>query len=272
MQGGYYQAVGGLVTQFNRLDVVSNNIANVNTIGFKRDDVVVGDFMKYLKGAQDELPYKNHTRDAAGFINRTLDRVPQIVEEYTNFESGSLAKTSNPLDVALKSDDLFFTIQTSTGIKYTRAGSFAVDGEGNLTTKDGHKVVSTTSLSNGQPIKIPQEATDLIIDPQGNISVKLPGQVNAETIATLNIAKFDNTKTLKKVGDNMFEATQEARVSKDSNMVVQGFIEKSNVNVVKEMVSLIETNRLVGMYQKVMDSQMNDLNSDAINKLAAARA
>jgi flagellar basal-body rod protein FlgG len=70
----------------------------------------------------------------------------------------------------------------------------------------------------------------------------------------------------------MFEATQEARVSKDNNMIAQGFIEKSNVNVVKEMVSLIETNRLVGMYQKVMDSQMNDLNSDAINKLAAARA
>ena len=78
MQNGYYQATAGMVTQFNRLNVISNNLANVNTIGYKRNDVVIGDFARIFKETQDELPIKNHTKDGAKFLNRTLDRVPQV--------------------------------------------------------------------------------------------------------------------------------------------------------------------------------------------------
>ena len=108
MQNGYYQAVGGMVTQFNRLDTISNNLANTNTAGFKREDVIVGDFLTVLKQQRDELPIRNNTKDAAKFINRSLDRVPHIVRDYIDFSLGAMRKTGNPLDVALKRSDRFF--------------------------------------------------------------------------------------------------------------------------------------------------------------------
>ena len=84
MQTGYYNAAAGMVTQFNRLDTISNNLANVNTIGYKEDNVVVGDFMRLYKEARDELPNQNQTTEGAEFINRTMTRAPQIVDSYIN--------------------------------------------------------------------------------------------------------------------------------------------------------------------------------------------
>jgi flagellar basal-body rod protein FlgG len=85
MQTGYYVATGGIVTQFNRLNVISNNLANVNTNGFKQDDIVIGDFERMFKESRDILPLDNNTKESAKFINRALNKVPQVVEEYTNF-------------------------------------------------------------------------------------------------------------------------------------------------------------------------------------------
>lgn len=273
MQAGYYQATGGMVTQFNRLDVISNNLANLNTEGYKRDDVVIGDFMRVLKGAQDELPYANQTKTASSFVNRTLDRVPQVVQGYTNFGLGDMLRTGNALDTALKSDDTFFTVQTPAGIRYTRAGSFKVSDEGTLVTKEGYPVVSTNFKADGQPIRIPQDTQDVTIDAQGNISVRGAGTAVPNQVGTLAVVKFDTPLALEKIGNNLYDAkTQEALPVTNESVVAQGFIEKSNVNPVNEMVALIETNRLVGIYQKVMDTQMNDLNPAAITQLAANKA
>jgi len=261
MINGYYDATGAMVTQFNRLNVISNNLANVNTAGFKQDDIIIGDFERLFSEKRDELPLENNTKEAAKFINRNLNKVPIVVEEYTDFSIGDIQKTSNPLDIALKEKNQFFAVETPGGEKLTRAGNFNLDENGYLVTKDGFKVLDDKN----NPIQL-SPSHPVTIDKNGNI------YQNKARVATLKIVRIDNLNTLKKVGNNMFDYIPETAVIDPNNSTLQGFLEKSNINPVKEMTNLIETNRLVEQYQKVMTTFMDDLNRDAIEKLANVRA
>ncbi len=262
MINGYYGATGAMVTQFNRLNVISNNLANVNTDGFKQDDIIIGDFERIFNEKRDILPIENQTKQAAKWINRNLNKVPQIVEEYTNFEIGNIQKTSNHLDIALSQKNSFFTIQTPTGEKITRAGNFNLDSEGYIVTKEGYRLLDT----NNNPIKIPPSVKNITIDKNANI------YTDGTKIATIKIVSIDDLNTLKKVGNKMWDFIPGSEKINTKNTTLQGFLEKSNVNPVKEMTELIETNRLVEQYQKVMNTFMDDLNKDAIDKLANVRA
>jgi len=271
MNNSFYDAAGGMVAQFNRLNVVTNNLANLNTNGFKKDDVVIGDFKRLFEEKRDELPLNNHTKPAAKFLNRALNNVPHVVEEYTNFDLGSMAKTGNSLDLALKKGDTFFAVETPGGVRYTRDGSFVVDSQGRLATKEGFPVLPQNYFEAKNYITVPQGA-EVIVDGDGGMHFKIAGEaLNQEPDAQMLIAQFENIKTLKKEGQNLYSNAEQPLLSTDTNTVMQGYVEKSNINPVLEMTALIETNRLVGMYQKVMDSQMNDLNSEAINKLGNVR-
>ncbi len=271
MQTGYYQAAAGMVTQFNRLDVIANNLANVNTTGYKQDDVVVGDFMRLYQEARDELPLENNTKESAKFYNRTMTRVPQVVEEYTNYSEGNLQKTDNTLDVALTKKNLYFLVKTPQGIRLTRDGSFTTNAEGKLVTKQGYEVLPSDYFSGaGGSIELSSEENIVTIDKNGQILTNTPNTLDMTPKSKLFIFEPDNPKYLKKEGDNLFvyENESEYKPVENSGAVKQGFVEKSNVNAVKMMTELIETNRLVGMYQKAMDTQMNEMNRDAIDKLA----
>ena len=261
MINGYYDAVGAMVTQFNRLNVISNNLANVNTSGFKQDDIVIGDFERLFSEKRNILPLQNNTKEAAKFINRNLNKVPQIVEEYTDFSIGNILKTSNPLDVALTQKNSFFVIDAN-GQKITRAGDFSLDSQGYLVTKEGFKVLDTKN----KPIKIPLNAKNITIDKNANI------YADGNKIATIKIVSIDDLHTIKKVGNKMWDFVPGSETINTTNTTLQGFLEKSNVNPVTEMTELIETNRLVERYQKVMTTFMDDLNRDAIEKLANVRA
>lgn len=274
MQSGYYNTTGGMVTQFNRLDLISNNLANLNTNGFKRDDVVIGDFLRLFEMHKEQLPIEDHTKKAAKFLNRTMNRVPIISEEYTDRSTGSLMQTDNPLDFALQGENAFFVIQTPDGIRYTRDGSFSISAEGYLVNKEGHLVLSRDGVDSGDGIQVPH-GMHLEGDTNGNLYLR---NTNADAIAEqiniggLAVVGFENPRYLKKVGKNLYQYPQERIDERDviqnSGMIAQGFLEKSNVNAVLEMTSLIETNRLVDMYSKVMKSHMDDLNTEAITKLA----
>jgi flagellar basal-body rod protein FlgG len=270
MQTGYYGAAAGMVAQFNRLDTIANNLANVNTNGFKEDNVVVGDFMRLYKEARDELPNANQTKDAAQFINRAMAKTPHIVDEYTNHSVGGMQKTQNSLDVALSREGLYFLVKTPQGIKLTRDGSFTKDDEGRLTTKQGYEVLPNDYFEAKNNISLGESDSSLKIDKNGQLYTSAPDSLNQIQRQKLFIANPDNLKMLKKVGDNLYEyeGMDQLKPVEESGAVFQGFIEKSNVNPVKMMTQMIETNRLVGMYQKVMDSQMNDMNRDAIEKIA----
>jgi len=260
MINGYYSATGGMVTQFNKLNVISNNLANVNTAGFKQDDVIIGDYERIFNEKRDNLPLENNTKEAAKFLNRAINKVPIVVEEYTNFDIGSLQRTSNPLDIALKQKNAFFSVSTPDGEKVTRAGNFSLDSNGYLVTKDGFKVLDKKN----KPIKF-NPSYPIKIDQNGDI------YQNKKYITTLKIVRIDNLNTLKKIGNNLFDFIPDTAIINPKNTTLQGFLEKSNVNPVREMTSLIETNRLVESYQKVMTTFMDDLNKTAIEKLANIR-
>jgi len=261
MINGFYDAAGGMVTQFNRLNVISNNLANVNTPGFKQDDITIGNFERLFSEKRDKLPLENNTKEAAKFINRNLNKVPIVVEEYTNFSIGDIQRTSNPLDVALKQKDAFFVVDAN-GEKLTRAGNFNLDENGFLVTKEGFKVLDIQN----NPIQIPLNAKKITIDKNANI------YVDGNLIATMKIVKIDNLKTLQKIGNTLYKFDQNRAKIDTTNTTLQGFLEKSNINPVVEMTDLIDTNRLVESYQKVMNTFMDDLNKDAIEKLAISRA
>jgi flagellar basal-body rod protein FlgF len=269
MQTGYYAAAGGMVTQFNRLDTIANNLANVNTAGFKRDGLINGDFMRIYKAARDELPLKDQMIDGARFYNRTMTRVPRIVESYTDHSIGQVQKSDNTFDFALSREGLFFAVKTPQGIRLTRDGEFTMDAEGKLVTKNGHEVLPADYFQSREPIKLNTSDTVVEVDKNGQINTAIPGTLQMVQNKKLMLLQPDDLRRLTKEGENLYvlEDVEQLIPLEQSGSVLQGFTERSNVNAVKEMIAMIETNRLVGMYQKVMDSQMNDLNSDAIEKI-----
>jgi flagellar basal-body rod protein FlgG len=271
MQSGYYSSAAGMVAQFNRLDTISNNLANVNTIGFKEDNLVVGDFMRLYKEARDELPHQNNTKDGAKFINRTMTRAPQIVDGYTDFSVGRLEKTDNSFDFALSKEEEFFLIKTPRGLRLTKDGSFTKSDDGVLITKQGYEVLPDDYFQSGANISFNEDENIIEVDKNGQIYKNIPNSSKMAMGSKLFIAQPDNLRMLKKDGDGMYiyDDISTLKSVEEGEGVLQGFVEQSNVNAVEMMTQMIETNRLVGMYQKAMQVQMDDMNSDAINKIAA---
>lgn len=270
MQTGYYSSAAGMVTQFNRLDTIANNLANVNTNAFKEDQLIVGDFMRLYKEARDELPNANNSKEGAAFFNRTMTRAPQIVDAYTNYSVGNMQKSDNSLDFALSQEGLFFLVKTPQGIRLTRDGAFTIDDEGKLITKQGYEVLASDYFQTKKGITFATTDSVINVDKNGQILTNIPNRATFTQNKKLFIVQPENLKDLIKEGDNLYKVADSNSLKsiEQSGAVRQGFVEKSNVNAVKMMTQLIETNRLVGMYQKAMDTQMNDMNRDAIEKLA----
>jgi len=238
MQSGYYSAAAGMVTQFNRLDTISNNLANVNTAGFKEDNFTVGTFASYL----DVQSSKENLLSGA---------TTKISKKYIDFRLGDMQKSDNYLDFALSDRTLFFVVKTPMGLRLTRDGSFKLDKSSNLVTKSGYKVLQNDYFKTGANIKVKD---------------------NIKIANKMMIVKVDDYSALKKEGNNLYVYEKNLNFSDLSgkyDSILQGFIEKSNVNAVKMMTQMIEANRLVEMYQKVMDVQMNDMNRDAIQRIAS---
>lgn len=273
MQTGYYAAAGGMVTQFNRMDTIAANLANANTAGYKKEQLITGDFARLYKEARDVLPLENNTIEGAQYLNRSLSRVPQITDAYTDFSLGSIQSTGNSLDVALGKEGQFFAVQTPQGIRLTRDGLFTLNDEGKLVNKQGHEVLGDDYFKSKTGIKLNPQDSIINIDKNGVVSTNIPNTTEMVAGKKLMIIEPQNLRMLKKEGDNLYIPDPSAPLMPiaQSGKVMQGYVEKSNVNAVNEMIALVESNRLVGMYQKAMDSQMNDLNRDVIEKIASTR-
>jgi flagellar basal-body rod protein FlgF len=273
MQTGYYAATGGMIAQFNRMDTIAANLANANTAGYKHDQLITGDFAKIYKEARDTLPIENNTTEAALYLNRSLARVPQITDSYTDFSQGTLQKTDNTLDLALSRNDQFFAVKTPQGVRLTRDGLFTLNDEGKLVNKQGYEVLSSDYFQSKTTITLNPQDSIITIDKNGLISTNVPGSNQMIAGKKIMVVEPQNLRLLKKEGDNLYipDPSVEMTPIDQSGGVLQGYTEKSNVNAVSEMIGLVEANRLVGMYQKAMDAQMNDMNRDAIEKIAVTR-
>lgn len=232
---GLYSSSNGMPPMLVRMEVLSNNLANIDTSGFKKDSMFV-EMMKDSGVAPGA--------DAGELTNRLN------VERTTDFGVGSLNQTKNPLDVALQ-DGGYFVVQTPQGERFTRNGNFTLALDGTLTTHSGYPV-----LGNEGKIKFP----DLQKIAQENVVITKSGEISVgkTEIGKLRIVEFKDQTKLNKVGNAMFLVKPDADAlmsEKEFPMVKQGFLEESNVDGIAEMIEMIEISRNFESNQKAIASQ-----------------
>jgi flagellar basal-body rod protein FlgF len=233
-----------------QMDVVANNIANVNTNGFKTDASLFQEFLK--SGAHED-----------NFIGS--DRAVSYVQDsgtYRDLSQGALQATNNPLDVAIDGS-AFLVVQTAGGERYTRDGGLQLNNVGQLVTVAGDPV-----LGNSGPIVMQPTDHDINVSPDGTITV-LEGNGRTDAIrGKLRLVSFADAQKLLKEGSNLYSAGEGGAPQVDvKSQLRQGFIEKSNVNSVAEMSRMVEVTRAYTQIATLLQQQ-SDLHKTAIQQLA----
>jgi flagellar basal-body rod protein FlgF len=234
-----------------QLGVVANNIANVNTTGYRSDTAI---FEEYLRSpARDDDFSGNDTR-----LSFVVDRAT-----IHDFGQGPVERTGNPTDLALNGNG-FFVVQVNGTELYTRNGAFQINTQGQLVTNDGHPVMGNTG-----PIVFQAGDQDISIARDGTITVREGNNTNVDSVrGKLRLASFEQPQTLQKQGANLFAAPAGAVANPAVNVGVhQGSIEKSNVNGVSEMAKMIEVMRAYTGIANLIQ-QLNDVRKASIERLA----
>ena len=248
---GIYNTLSGMNVQQARLDVITNNLANVNTNGYKSEQVVSKTFGEVLLAYRGPLH-----KGTAGVGTTNLGTVISQVE--VNQKQGQLVSTEKSTDLALEGQG-FFVVQRDGQQLYTRSGSFSINSEGYLVTPQGDLV-----LGDDGPIKVDNQ--EFTVDEDGRVFV------DGEQTAVLNIIGIDDAaqQQLQKVGENYFAAEGDLETGEDTPKVRQGCIEKSNVDVVNEIVNLLSVQRSYEAGQKIIQAQ-DELLDKAVNQIGTLR-
>ncbi len=254
MVRGLYTAYTGMLNQQYRLDTITNNLANASTTGYKSEGVTSRSFDDVL-GIKIKDGSENYVNRQIGQLNLGV----KIGENYTDYDQGAFKNTENTYDLALEGNGFFsisFTNKSGvTSTLYTRDGEFSVDSQGALRTKEGDYV-----LGEGGEIYIPTEAVSINIDSQGNITA------DGEFVDKLLITDFEDYDYLKKYGENLYIALEEAVETETDALIHQGYLETSNVNVVEQMVDMINISRAYESNQKVIQA-IDDTLDKAVNQV-----
>jgi flagellar basal-body rod protein FlgG len=242
-------ATGMLAQQLN-VDVISNNIANMNTTGYKRRRAEFADLLYQDQRRVGSASSDTGTIVPAG-VQIGVGVKPTAV--YRIVEQGPLQITDSPLDLAIQGKG-YLEVEMPTGdIGYTRAGALQRSADGTIVTADGYVVMPG--------ITIPEDAVSISINATGEVYVKLDGQVEAQNVGQLELATFVNEAGLQSIGDNYFLETMASGAaivatpgSPGFGTIQQGFLEASNVNVVSEITNLITAQRAYEMNSKVIQT------------------
>lgn len=231
---GLTESVEAMLAQSQRLNQVTNNLANVDSTGYKKDNLT---FWETLYTASD---------------NR--QRVGKALHVINDHQQGTNEMTGNPLDLAINGKG-FFKVQTPQGVRYTRAGNFQLNTQGQITTSNGHLL-----LGQGGPIVA--EGTEIVIARDGSVIV------DGENINQISLVNFTDTSNLEKEGVNLFRIKEEnVQEEAPQNVTIQqGFLEGSNVNVVTEMAEMIDLQRAFESQQRVIRT-IDDINDLAIRRV-----
>jgi flagellar basal-body rod protein FlgG len=249
MNPALWAAKTGLDAQQTRMAVVSNNLANVNTTGFKKSRAVFEDLL-YQNVRQVGAATSQDTQAPSGLSLGTGVRVVATEKTYTQ---GNLSQTGNSLDLAISGRGFFQILLPDGTLAYSRAGDFQLSSQGQLVTSSGYVV---------QPgISIPQGAQSITVGADGVVSVQLAGQSAPTQVGTLQLVDFVNPTGLQARGENLLLETAASGSAQPGSpgqsglgMLEQGAIESSNVNVVEEMVNMIETQRAYEMNTKAIQT------------------
>ena len=257
MVRGLYTSGWSMLAIQKKMGIITNNMANVSTNGYKKDTLVLESFPSVLTKIIKDY---NGTSDSTRNIG-TMELGNDVGEVFTYYSQGQLTKTDNSLDMAIRdSSNAFFTVSVSEGdgnVKefYTRDGSFTKGSDNSLLTKEGYAVMG----ENGP-----------IILGSGDFSLGEDGTIlqNDEVVDKLLIKEFEDTDALRKYGNNLLQADDEAVTRDFSGTVQQGFTELSNVNIVREMVDMITVMRSYEANQKVLQAIDGTLEK-AVNEVGA---
>jgi flagellar basal-body rod protein FlgG len=251
-----YTAVSGLITQEAKQQVVTSNIANANTVGFKADNLATSKFKDVLIQNQDKVSNGKNLSNIIG----SLSMGSKIDETNTYFTQGMLEQTDKTTDFAIDGRG-FFTVQKENGERYyTRDGHFSVNTAGYLVTSSGEAVLGTNLATNNlEPMKV--DNAKILCDSNNDI------YLNGNRTYKLGVADFDDYASLKKVGDNLFTGTPN---NNQDMKVKQNALEKSNVNVVNEMINMMTVMRSFESNQKVLQA-IDETLGKTVNEVGSIR-
>jgi flagellar basal-body rod protein FlgF len=265
---GIYSALSGAMAQSTKMDTIANNIANVNTTGFKRDSQVFSEYLTANEKPSDVIAVPRDVAAIESFYNmQGADKsFVDTKGTYTDYSQGSLKNTGNKLDVGIDGRG-FFEVMTPAGVRFTRAGNFTLDGTGQLVTKDGFPVLKSSEPGADPASRIFQ------VTGQGDVSISDNGEVyeGNQALGKLSVIDTVDKDSLRKQGMSLYgfkpgTENQSAPVLNPS--LRQGFVEISNVNIVQEMTDMIQTQRVFESTQKVISAydSMADKVSNVIGK------
>jgi len=240
MQNTIWSATAGSIYQMRRLDVIANNLANADTPGYKGDLLT---FQSYLS----QIAEPDFTRYRTGALD-----INHMMSVHTSFADGRMRQTGNPLDFAIGGEG-FFSVQTERGEMLTRAGAFQLDEQGQLVTTDGELLVG-----DGGPIQLLEgEEQEIQVDEYGYVYQA------GEEIGRIKVTAVENPETLVKQGGARFSVTDQTRTTVlDMPELRQGFLEGSNINVIRNVTEIIQAGRAFEAYQGVI-RMVNSINEQA---------
>ena len=243
-------AATGMLAQQRNVEVISNNIANLNTVGFKRQRAEFQDLLYQTLERPGAISSETGTPVPNGVQVGTGVKTGSV---YRIVEQGNVTQTGNDLDLAISGRGLFRVVLPDGSEAYTRAGNFAISADGQIVTEDGHEV--------SPGITIPEDAIDISISEDGIVQARIAGQQNLRELGQIELVSFFNESGLEAIGDNLLletAASGEAIVGNPGEegfgRVLQGFVETSNVDPVQEITALIAAQRAYEMNARVIET------------------
>jgi len=261
---GIYTALSGAVAQNQRLDTIANNIANVNTTGFKKDRQVFKEYLTASEKLPDVIQVPKVPASIESFYDmQSADRgYVDSSGTYTDHSQGSIRATGNPMDLSIEGQG-FFEVLTPRGVRWTRNGGFKISPQGQLVTRQGYPVLRE---GQGAPETrvIPVSSRNLTVSYSGNI------YQGDEGLGKLSMATIADPDALRKEGEGLFSVKANyglEMVPSPNAQVHQGFLETSNVNIVEEMTKMIEASRTFEGTQKAIKA-FDQMNGKLVNEVA----
>ncbi|MHB1574219.1 MAG: flagellar basal-body rod protein FlgG [Acidithiobacillus ferrooxidans] len=249
MMRSLYVAATGLEGEQTKMDVIANNLANVNTTGFKQSRAVFQDLL-YQNLRQPGAQSSQTTQYPSGL---QLGTGVRIVSTERLMTQGNLTQTGNSLDVGINGQGFFQIMQPNGTIAYSRDGAFQMNNQGQLVTSNGYLLQP--------PVTIPPNSQSITIGSDGTVSVVLPGQAQPQQVGAIQLANFINPTGLQSIGDNLYLQTGSSGAPQTGQptlnglgSVQQGYLESSNVNVVSELVNMISTQRAYEINSKAVST------------------
>lgn len=270
--------LSGQVAQQRKVETIANNVANANTVGFKKDQLVFKEHLTALTSGVEDIHIPRKEFSPADFYHTdgAENAMVSVDGSFTVFEQGNMIPTSNPLDLALKGEG-FIEVLSPHGVRFTRKGNLSLSRDGELVTDQGFKVLSALNITD-ELLRAPATSENLpspeerIIKVPGNTKLTFTSEGEILTkegiVGKISVIEFKDKHALKKEGNSIFLSPDEKNINRTNiqTTVNQGFLEGSNVNAIEEMSELIKAHRHFESIQKAINAY-DQISGKAANEI-----